>query len=148
MKAVTLAAHHDRMNAVCAFLLSHRHDLPDVAALARRAGLSVRQFERVYYQMFGESVRACFARLRLERAAVQLRTTRRRIQTLAMEAGFTSRDAFCRRFQERFGLSPALYRGLPRISRQPGRRLSLWQQALALAPRPARTQTKKRSKKT
>ncbi|MBL9203794.1 MAG: helix-turn-helix transcriptional regulator [Opitutaceae bacterium] len=131
MKAVTLADYHDRMNAVCAQLLSHRHDPPDIETLARRAGLSVSRFERVYVRMFGESIRACLKRIRLEHAATELRTTRRRILTLAREAGYDNHEAFTRAFKRRFGMSPALYRGLPQVSRQPRRRTSLWQQALA-----------------
>ena len=131
MKPSTLRAHHIRIPSVLAYLETHLEEPPDLTTLARLAGVSPRHFERVFARIVGESPRACLRRLKLERAARQLRATRRGILTLALDAGFESHEAFTRSFKKRFGQTPAAYRGLPQAGQQPRNRESLWRQALA-----------------
>ncbi|HUR59937.1 MAG TPA: helix-turn-helix domain-containing protein, partial [Opitutaceae bacterium] len=88
-----------------------------------------------FARTFGESPRAYRRRLRLERAAVRLRTTSARILTLAVEAGFESHEAFTRAFRDRFGHTPLAYRRLARANAQPRSRAALWQSAAASALR-------------
>ena len=136
MKAATLSAHRPRGAGALAHLAAHLDAPPDLPVLARLAGVSPRQLERVFVRTFGESPRACLRRLRLERAAALVRTTRRRILGLALEAGFESHEAFTRAFKHRFGRTPIEYRRLPQAIPQPRHRHALWQHVLANGLRP------------
>ena len=131
MKVATLAAHDARLTRVVAWLRMNRDEPADATALARLAGLSPRQFGRVFVRLFGESPAGCQRRLRLERAARGLRVTRRSILPLALEAGFASHEAFTRSFKRHFGKTPAEFRALPVATLQPGCRPVLWRQAFA-----------------
>jgi len=131
MKAATLQAHDPRMARLLAYLESHLDEPLDIESLARLAGVSARQLDRLFERIFGESPRACLRRLRLERAARQLRLTRRRILAIALDAGFDSHESFTRSFARRFGRSPADYRRLPEATLQPQDRGEFWRLALA-----------------
>ncbi len=127
MKPVTLEAHRLRMQRVAQHLRAHLDEPINAAALGRLAGLSARQLERVFARTVGESPRAHARRLRLERAAVRLRTSRETVLTVAVEAGFSSHAAFSRLFRRRFGHTPAAWRQLGNsIGAQPRSRALLW----------------------
>ena len=119
------------MTRVTEYLARHLDEAPETATLARIAGLSPRQLERVFARTVGETPRAYLRRLRLERAAVQLRKSRGSILAVAIDAGFESHEAFTRAFRQRFGHSPVAYRRLRNVSRQPRARAKLWHLAAA-----------------
>ena len=127
MRAATLDFHRARLLKVQRHIAEHLDDDDDLAALAKRAGLSPRQLERVFTRIIGETPSAYARRLRLERAAVRLRTTRSTVLTIAIEAGFESHEAFTRMFSARFGHTPAEYRRLVNSTLQPRGRAHLWQ---------------------
>lgn len=131
LRRTTLAAHAPRIDRALAELRSSLDDPPDVTVLARGAGLSARQFARIFTRLVGETPPACVRRLRLERAARRLRSSRATILAIAVEAGFESHEAFTRAFQRRFGFTPQAWRKLPRAPLQPRPRTELWQQVLA-----------------
>jgi AraC family transcriptional regulator len=131
MQRATLDAHDPRLVRLLAYLRTHLDEPLDIEPLARLAGVSSRQLDRVFIRLFGESTRACLRRLRLERAARQLRTTRRRVLAIALDAGFESHEAFTRSFVRRFGHTPADYRRLPGVNLQPQDRGEYWRLALA-----------------
>ena len=82
----------------------------DPEALARVACMSKAHFHRVFRGMFGETAMQHLRRLRLERAASRLRFHQVDILELALEAGYTSHEAFTRAFQSHFGMVPSAYR--------------------------------------
>lgn len=131
MKPATLQARDPRMVRLLAYLRGHLDEPLEIEALARLAGVSLRQLDRLFVRLFGESPRACLRRLRLERAARQLRSTRRRILAIALDAGFDSHESFTRSFARRFGHNPADYRRLPCANLQPQDRGEYWRLALA-----------------
>jgi AraC-like DNA-binding protein len=135
MRHSTLSSHRTRMGRVTRHLAGHLDDPIDGAFMARLAGLSARQLGRVFTRTVGESPRAYVRRLRLERAAVRLRTTPARILTVAVEAGFESHEAFTRAFRDRFGNTPQAYRRLGQANAQPRSRAVLWQLAVGGALR-------------
>ena len=136
MRRSTIDAHRARMTRVLQHLAMHIDDAVDVAALSKVAGLSPRQFERVFTRTMGETPRAHVRRLRLERAALRLRKTRASILTIAVEAGFGSHAAFTRVFRARFGHSPAAFRRLLRANAQPRARSHLWELIATTSLRP------------
>ena len=82
----------------------------DPVALAREAGFSPHHFHRVFRGMTGESVMGHVRRLRLERAALQLKHGDAPVTAVALASGYGSHEAFTRAFRERFGVAPRDYR--------------------------------------
>jgi AraC family transcriptional regulator len=106
----TLDAHRQRIARAIEHLETHLDEPLDVVALARIACISEFHFHRVFRAITGESVMSHVRRLRLERAARQLRTSDRKVIEVAFDAGFEAHEAFTRAFSAHFGLSPSDYR--------------------------------------
>jgi AraC family transcriptional regulator len=83
------------------------------AELASAASFSLHHFHRIFRAQLGESVLQRVRRLRLERAARQVRDSDARLIELALEAGYESHEAFTRAFTEHFGVLPSEYRMQP-----------------------------------
>lgn len=80
------------------------------AALARRAGLSLRQLERRFRHALGRGVQEHYRRLRLDRARVLLRDSRLPVLEVALSTGFASASQFSRAYRRAFGVSPSTAR--------------------------------------
>jgi AraC family transcriptional regulator len=78
--------------------------------LARRAGLSLHHFHRVFRGMVGESVMGHVRRLRLERAAFRLKHGGGEVLPVALAFGYESHEAFTRAFRAHFGVPPSVFR--------------------------------------
>ncbi|WP_437736114.1 AraC family transcriptional regulator [Sorangium sp. So ce1335] len=106
----TLEEHRLRIARAVEHLETHLDEPLDVASLARVACISEFHFHRVFRAIVGESAMSHVRRLRLERAARQLRTSDRKVIEIALEAGFEAHEAFTRAFSSQFGVSPSDYR--------------------------------------
>lgn len=107
------ATHQDYQARIFRVLLHIQRHLDDdlaLAELARIACFSPYHFHRVFRGMVGESVGAHIRRIRLERAAQQLRTTKRGVTAVALQAGYESHEAFTRAFKTLTGLTPSAFR--------------------------------------
>lgn len=82
----------------------------DLEDLARIACFSPCHFHRIFTGMIGESVKAHIRRLRLERAAAQLKTGNQSVLEIALSSGYETHEAFTRAFKVTFGLPPIVYR--------------------------------------
>ena len=78
--------------------------------LARVAHFSPYHFHRIFRGLVGEGVREHVRRLRLESAAMALKTTDRDVLRIALDAGYNAHEAFTRAFRQMFGVSPSQYR--------------------------------------
>ncbi len=78
--------------------------------LARLAGLSLRQLERLFAAHLGETINGCYLRIRLEKAAELIRNTGMPILAVSVACGFQSSSHFSRAFKTRFGKSPSSMR--------------------------------------
>jgi AraC family transcriptional regulator len=78
--------------------------------LAEHACLSPFHFHRLFTAVVGEPPAEYVRRLRLERAAHELATSRRPVADIGREAGYGSQSAFTRAFSERFGRAPGEFR--------------------------------------
>ena len=87
--------------------------------LAAQAFMSRSQFDRVIRAAAGEPPGAFRRRVLLERAAFRLATTSRGILDIALEAGYSSHEAFVRAFKRAYGVNPSDWRGSPRQIRLP-----------------------------
>jgi len=93
-----------------AWIVEHPDRALDVPALARRAGMSLRNFARVFRAEVGVSPAAYVERVRVETARRLLETTDGSIDDVARGAGFGTPEALRRAFSRRVGVSPREYR--------------------------------------
>ncbi len=99
MKSSTRSDYAGRVLRVLTHIQEHLDAplvLSDLAALAH---FSPFHFHRVFRGMVGESVLQHVRRLRLERAAMQLKTTADSVTSIALDAGYEAHEAFTRAFR-------------------------------------------------
>jgi transcriptional regulator GlxA family with amidase domain len=77
------------------------------AALARAAGISLRQLERLFHRQIGHGIHAHYRWLRLERARQLLRETTLPVLDVALATGFASASQFARAYGKAFGEPPS-----------------------------------------
>ena len=97
----------ERILRVLAAMEASVEEPRDRAALARLAGISMRQLERLFASHFGRSIGAVHLDIRLAQAAQLLRATGQGVTAIAMACGFLSASHFSRAFKARFGHAPA-----------------------------------------
>jgi len=85
------------------------------ARLARAAGMSLRQLERLFRAELGRSIHAHYLALRFERARQLLRETSLSVLDVALATGFGSASQFARAFARAHGEPPSRYRQQRRI---------------------------------
>jgi AraC-like DNA-binding protein len=78
--------------------------------LARKAGLSLSQFERRVRNITGLTPRQLLTKSRIELAAEALRNTNEALGMIAYDCGFYDQAAFSRQFRAATGLTPGEYR--------------------------------------
>ena len=77
------------------------------ADLARLAGVSLRQLERLFRAQLGRGLHEHYASLRLDRARHLLRETSLPILDIAVATGFASASQFSRAWRRAFGEAPS-----------------------------------------
>ena len=82
--------------------------------IAKKAGLSVYQFEQRVQRLFQMSPLQLLNKLRLDVATRLLRETDRSLADIAIETGWCDQSAFTRHFSRYAGMAPGKYRGLNR----------------------------------
>ncbi len=86
----------DRILRVLAKMEASVEDPVPKSALAAIAGLSIRQLERLFGQLIGETIGRHYLRIRLTSARQLLQTTRLSITSVALACGFKSSSHFSR----------------------------------------------------
>src|SRR4051812_30686566 len=99
-----------RIDRVTAYLLANLDQSHSLDELAKVACLSPFHFHRIFGAFTGETVSSFANRLRLEKAARQLRYSDDSATLIAMDCGFSSSATFSRAFKQYFGVSPLRYR--------------------------------------
>jgi len=110
MKTSTEQDYKRRILRVLIFIQNHLDEAVSLDELAALANFSPFHFHRVFTGMVGESVMEYVRRLRLERAACDLKNTRRGVTAIAFDAGYETLDAFIRAFKVLFGVTPTAFR--------------------------------------
>ncbi|QFT91239.1 HTH-type transcriptional regulator CdhR [Roseovarius sp. THAF9] len=82
----------------------------ELSLLARVAGLSPRQLNRLFQDKLGRSVMRYYRELRLEKAQSLLRNSPLSLTEIALATGFASSAHFSRAYGARFGQPPSAYR--------------------------------------
>ncbi|HEV7416036.1 GlxA family transcriptional regulator [Tianweitania sediminis] len=89
-------------------LMADKLDEPlSAVQLAKSAGLSVRQVERLFLRHLNMTPGRYYMRLRLERARELLRQTNMPILDVAISTGFTSHSYFAQSYRLQFGRPPS-----------------------------------------
>ena len=96
----------DRVLRVLAKMEAFVEEPLSPTVLARTAGTSVRQLERLFANLIGETVGRHYLRIRLESARQLLRTTRHSITVVGIACGFKSSSHFSRAYAARYGTTP------------------------------------------
>jgi AraC family transcriptional regulator len=110
MREATLRDYTERILRVLLHIQQHLEDDLSLDDLAGIAAFSPYHFHRIFRGMVGESVRSHVRRLRLERAATQLKLSDLPVTRIALEAGYETHESFTRAFREMFGASPSGFR--------------------------------------
>jgi AraC family transcriptional regulator len=120
VRAATRQDYLDRIRRVLRFVQEHLDDDVSPAALARVANLSTFHFHRIFSGLVGESLAEHVRRLRLERAAGELRRTDSRVIDVALGAGYDAHEPFTRAFHAHFGVTPSEWRSVAEPFAVPG----------------------------
>lgn len=105
-RETTLRDYKERLLRVLVHIQQRLDEPLPLAGLAQLACLSPHHFHRVFTGMLGESVASHIRRLRLERAATNLKLSNQPIVQIALAAGYETHEAFTRAFRVAFGVSP------------------------------------------
>jgi AraC family transcriptional regulator len=106
----TEQTYRERILRVQLFIQEHLDEELPLDRLARVAHFSPYHFHRIFRGLVGEGVNEYVRRLRLESAAVALKSSGRSIIRVALDAGYGTHEAFSRAFRQQFGVSPSQYR--------------------------------------
>jgi len=104
----------ERVRAMVDYIHQHFAEKVEVEQLAREAHVSVRECQREFARVIGESPSAYLLGHRLARAADMLENTDASVASIAMRCGFSSQSYFGRQFRARFGHTALDHRRLAR----------------------------------
>jgi AraC family transcriptional regulator len=99
-----------RILRVLTHIHEHLDEALDLEELARVACFSSFHFHRIFAAMTGETIADHVRRLRLERAAIELRSDGKQVIQVALDAGYEAHEAFTRAFKAAYGVSPTDFR--------------------------------------
>ena len=99
-----------RILRVLTHIQAHLDEALGLEELARVACFSSFHFHRIFAAMTGETLADHVRRLRLERAALALRSGRNQVIQVALDAGYEAHEAFTRAFMAAYGVSPVEFR--------------------------------------
>jgi len=92
------------------FIRDHLGEGLMLSEIARNAGLSERQLQRLFRRAFGMTIQQFIIRSRIQAAIHELTHSRRTIAEIALMFGFSDQSAFTNQFRTVTGLPPRIYR--------------------------------------
>lgn len=90
-------------------LQSYLTEPPNIALLARNAGMSEPKLRKLFKQTFGKCVFAYYQNARMQKAAQLLRNKQFTVTEVGYELGFTNISHFARVFEAHTGIKPKKY---------------------------------------
>lgn len=100
----------ERFGDIASWIRGHLDEELTVEALAERANLSPRHFNRKFKTVFGLTAADFVEEIRLDEARWLLANAGDSIERVAADVGYKSPDTFRRAFERRFGVGPNEYR--------------------------------------
>jgi AraC-like DNA-binding protein len=82
---------------------------PSIKSLAELAGMSVRNFQRQFQDLYRMSPRTYWMKLRIRQACYKIREDDQSLLQVAHELGFYDQSAFTKHFRKHAGMSPKQY---------------------------------------
>ena len=110
MRDSTRQSYAERMLKVLVHIQNNLDGELNLDELAEMACFSPYHFHRIFTGMVGEGLSSHIRRLRLERAAWQLKVSSKSVTDIAFEAGYETLESFTRMFRKTYGVPPSLYR--------------------------------------
>ncbi len=110
MKGSTVESYEARFLRAVDYLQEHMDEALATEEIARVACFPSHHFHRIFRGMAGESIQEHVRRLRLERAAQQLKSSDSPVREVATKAGYESREAFTTDFHAMVSMSPSQFR--------------------------------------
>ncbi|MEM6616294.1 MAG: GlxA family transcriptional regulator [Pseudomonadota bacterium] len=101
-----LGVTHERLLKVIELMEANLEEPLPREELAKTAGVSVRQVERLFRAYLGRTLGEHYLDLRLQRARHLLRQTSQSVMKVAVACGFVSASHFSRAYRQRFGTPP------------------------------------------
>lgn len=108
-----IGARHPKLIAVIRRMEGALEEPVSPADLAREAGMSTRQLERLFRRYLNQSPKRYYMGLRLERARRLLSQTDMSVITVALACGFASPSHFSKCYRAEYGRTPYRERGAP-----------------------------------
>ncbi|OCX12384.1 AraC family transcriptional regulator [Mesorhizobium hungaricum] len=102
-----LTGKSEKLRKIVELMADHLDEPLSAVQLAKSAGLSVRQVERLFLRHLTMTPGRYYMRLRLERARELLRQTNMPILDVAIATGFTSHSYFAQSYRLQFGRPPS-----------------------------------------
>jgi AraC family L-rhamnose operon regulatory protein RhaS len=96
-------------NAI-SYIEDHYQEPLSLEEIAKSSDISVRHLNRIFQSYYQTTPIYYLQRLRLERACMLLRQTKRSIMEISNECGFNDSNYFTRKFTKTFGITPTTYR--------------------------------------
>jgi AraC family transcriptional regulator len=93
-------------------------DFIDIDEVIKYSGFSYFHFHRLFLVYVGETIKQYIKRLRLERAAYEIKYKKRAITDAALDAGFNTPSAFNKAFKEFFECSPSEFKKIELRSKE------------------------------
>jgi transcriptional regulator GlxA family with amidase domain len=110
-------AQHEPLRDLQAWIIDHPREDLSAEALARRAGMSPRNFARVFTRDVGQTPGRFVTSARVETARRLLEESSQSLESICAATGFGTTEAMRRAFLRRVGIAPGQYR--QRFARPP-----------------------------
>jgi transcriptional regulator GlxA family with amidase domain len=114
---VELESASERVRQALGFARAHLREVVSVEQLAKAAGLSPRQFGRVFLAETGQTPAKAVEKLRAEAARIQIEKSDEPIEAVAQAVGFADPERMRRAFVRTFGHPPQALRRMARADR-------------------------------
>lgn len=111
-----LGVRHPKLLAVIALMEENLEEPLSRTGLAREAGLSTRQLERLFRKYLNRSPARHYLELRLNKSRLLLLQTNMSVIDVALACGFVSASHFSKCYRDFFGRTPRKERGLPPLA--------------------------------
>lgn len=100
------------VNQVISYIQTNLHEKMELAGLAKIAHISHYHFHRIFKSVMGENIGEYIQRIRLEKAAFKLQTTKLSLAQIAEEVGYQTQFALSKAFKKYFEVTPRAYRSM------------------------------------